>query len=360
VGQGPTFQGVYDLRRRQLLRFERTAHNARRAPVTVGDLHAGALEAHLGAPAVRQLREDVALVAGAGAPFDRDAFLAGKVTPVLFGSALTSFGVEPLLDALLELAPPPGPRPSDREPILPTDERFSGVVFKIQANMDPLHRDRMAFLRVCSGRFRKDMLVHHARLGQRIRMTRPHRLFARDREVLEEAFPGDVVGVVNPGLFVIGDTVSSGAPVRFDAIPRFPPECFAVLHNRTLAKAKQFHRGLRQLEEEGAIQVWLAAERTRREFVLAAVGELQFDVAAARLAAEYGVQTHVERLPHVAARYVVGEPAALGRILWPYAGVVRAEDREGRQVVLFHSLRDIAYCMEKNPEVAFRPVGETR
>jgi peptide chain release factor 3 len=354
IDQGPQFQGVYDLVGRRVLRFERTLHNERRAPVVALDLHQAALDAELGGTAARQLRDDVALLAGAGAPFDRDAFLAGKITPVFFGSALNNFGVEPFLAALVELAPPPGARPSDRGLVDPVSETFSGFVFKIQANMDPLHRDRMAFLRVCSGRFRRDMLVHHARLGRKVRMTRPHRLFARERQQVDEAFPGDVVGLSNPGLFSIGDTVSEGVPLRFDAVPRFEPECFALLHNRSTARHKQFHRGLAQLEEEGAIRVLVSAEATRRDLVLAAVGQLQFDVAAARLAGEYGVETSVERLPFALARWLVADADAGARMLWPYAGVLRLRDRDGRLIVLFHSQRDADYCAEKNPDIEFR------
>jgi peptide chain release factor 3 len=243
IGQGPTFQGVYDLVTRQVLRFERTEHNRRQAPVVSMDLADPRLDGALGAEPVRQLRDEIELLSGAGARFDHDAFLSGKVTPVFFGSALTGFGVEPFLAVLLGLAPSPVARPSDRGLVEPTSDMFSGFIFKIQANMDPRHRDRMAFLRVCSGRFHRDMLVHHARLGRRIRITRPHRLFAREREMLAEAFPGDVVGLVNPGLFAIGDTLSTGAPLRFDSVPRFAPERFAILRCQTLSRQKQFHRG---------------------------------------------------------------------------------------------------------------------
>jgi peptide chain release factor 3 len=359
IGQGPSFQGVYDLTGRRVLRFERTEHNRRQAPVITTDLADARLDRALGADAVRQLREEIELLSGAGARFDHDAFLSGKVTPVFFGSALTSFGVEPFLAALLGLAPSPGPRPSDRGPVEPTRELFSGFIFKIQANMDPRHRDRMAFLRVCSGRFHRDMLVHHARLGRKIRITRPHRLFARERETLAEAFPGDVVGLVNPGLFSIGDTLSSGGPLRFDAVPRFEPERFAVLRNRGLSRHKQFHRGLAQLEEEGAIQVLVSAESAQRDLVLAAVGELQFDVVVARLAHEYGVEAAIERLPYEVARHVVGDPAAVVRILWPYSGALRVRDRQGRLVALFASAREATYCAEQNPDVVYRPLSDS-
>jgi peptide chain release factor 3 len=359
IGQGPTFQGVCDLVARQVLRFERTEHNRRQAPVVSMDLADARLDGALGAGPVRQLREEIELLSGAGARFDHDAFLSGKVTPVFFGSALTSFGVESFLAALLGLAPPPAARPSDRGLVEPTNEMFSGFIFKIQANMDPRHRDRMAFLRVCSGRFQRDMLVHHARLGRKIRITRPHRLFAREREMLAEAFPGDVVGLVNPGLFAIGDTLSTGAPLRFDAVPRFAPERFAILRCRTLSRQKQFHRGLTQLEEEGAIQVLVSADSAQRDIVLAAVGELQFDVVVARLAHEYGVETALDRLPYEVARHVAGDPASVAQIVWPYGGALRVRDRQDRLVALFGWAREAAYCAERNPDIVFRPLSET-
>jgi peptide chain release factor 3 len=299
------------------------------------------------------LYEDIALLTGAGTKFDRDRFLAGQLTPVFFGSALTNFGIEPFLNAFLQLAPPPGPRMSSQGPVQPADDKFSGFVFKIQANMDPQHRDRMAFLRIVSGRFEKDMMVYHARLDRKIRMTRPHRLFGRDRETIEEAYPGDVVGLVNPGLFVIGDTLCSGTPLAFDAIPQFPPECFGVLRSQDLTKQKQFQKGLQQLEEEGVMQVLYSPDHVRREPVLAAVGELQFDVVASRLETEYGVKTLVERMSFSLARWVSGDLDVLAGIYWPQ-DTRRLVDRDGRMVMLFGSERLLAYCIREYPSLRFQ------
>ncbi len=357
IGQGSRFQGVYARDRQEVLRFQRTERNERRAPVVAVPLHDARLVDELGDEAAGALRDDVALLDTASHAFDREDFLKERSTPVFFGSALNNFGVEPFLSALTDLAPPPAARRSGGRIVEPTTESFSAFVFKIQANMDPKHRDRMAFMRVCSGRFRKDMLVHHARLDREIRMTRPHRLFARDRETVEEALPGDVVGVVNPGVFVIGDTVSEDASVRFDAIPKFEPECFAVIRSVAVDKSKRFHRGMKQLEEEGAIQLLVAADGGRRDVILAAVGELQFDVVVSRLESEYGVMAAIERLPYVAARWVVADPAAIENVLWPYQGVPKLHDGAGRLVVLFRTLRDVDYCVERNPKVEFRRLG---
>jgi len=356
IGRGPGFQGVYDLAGRAVLRFERTEHGRRRAPVQVGNLDDPLLARLLGDHAYAQLREDIDLLAGAGTVFDQAAFLAGAVTPVFFGSALNNFGVEPFLRALLQLAPPPAPRPSTQGLVHPTDAAFSGFVFKIQANMDPKHRDQMAFLRVCSGRFHKDMLVHHPRLGRTIRMSRPHRLFARERDTIEEAFPGDVVGLSNPGLLEIGDTLCTGTPRSFMAIPRFPPERFALLRLRDTSRYKQFHAGLAQLEAEGVIQVLHAAYSQRREPMLAAVGELQFDVVQARLAAEYTVGVTIEPLALTCARWIEGNPSAIARVHWPTGSLV-AQDRNHAPVVLFPNEWSLHYAINHYPNIRFRALA---
>lgn len=240
----------------------------------------------------------------------------------------------------------------------PASEVFSGFVFKVQANIDPRHRDRMAFLRVCSGHFRKDMTVHHPRLGRDVRLSRAFRLFAREREPIEEAFPGDVIGVVSPGLFTIGDTVTTGDPVPFAKIPRFPPEHFAVLVNTDISRYKQFHKGLKQLEEEGAVQVLHAEDAHRREPILAAVGELQFDVVLSRLQDEYGVKVRVDRLPYTCARWVKGEPEVIKQMTLSRRSNRRCRDRQGRPVILFSAIWDLEHCQKENPDVEFFEIAE--
>jgi peptide chain release factor 3 len=356
IGGGPTFQGVYDLAGKAVLRFERTEHGKHRAPMQVADINDPILAQLIGDAAYEQLQGEIDLLAGAGTTFDQQEFLAGQVTPVFFGSALNNFGVEPFLQALLDLAPAPGPRLSDQGTIEPTDEAFTGFVFKMQTNMDPRHRDQMAFLRVCSGRFQKDMLVHHPRLGRKIRMTRPHRLFARERETVDEAFAGDVVGLSNPGLLAIGDTLCAGALVNFAAIPRFSPERFGLLHLRDVSRHKQFHKGLEELEAEGVIQVFHAADSQRRAPILAAVGDLQFDVMVARLGTEYGAEVTVERLPHTTARWVDGGAEDLAAAKWPPGSMV-AYDRANAVVVMFPSEWSVNYCVKNHPRLEFRALG---
>ena len=359
IGDGPTFQGVYEFQSRRVLRFQRTEHGQRKAPVTVTDLHDPVLAEILGDAPWHDLREQTDLLMGAGEVFDRERFLAGELTPVFFGSALTNFGVAPFFETLLTLAPPPQPRFAGADVVEPSNEAFSGFVFKIQANMNPRHRDRMAFLRICSGRFDKDMLAYHPRLDRNVRLTRAFRLFARERESIAEAFPGDVIGLINPGLFAIGDTLNAGESWRFEAIPRFQPEYFAILHNDDLTKYKQFAKGLAQLEEEGAIQVFFVCDSPRREPLLAAVGELQFDVVVARLREEYGVSARVERLPFSCARRIMGEAAAIEQIIWPTHGVLRCQNQAGQLVVLFAATWALEYCQEKNPAIQFMDMTGT-
>ena len=357
IGSGADFQGVYDLEGKQVLRFERTAHGRHRAPVTVGNLDDPSVAAMLGESAHRRLCEDTELLQMAGATFNADRFLAGRLTPVYFGSALNNFGVEQFLDALIGLAPAPQPRDSSAGRIHPTQAEFTGFVFKIQANMDPKHRDRMAFLRVCSGRFEKDMSVFHPRLGRSIRMSRPHRMFAQERETVEEAYPGDVIGLSNPGLFNIGDTVCTGQPMQFAPIPPFQPEHFGTLRNLKLDKYKQFNKGVEQLQEEGVVQIFFDVDGIRREPIVAGVGELQFDVVVARLASEYNVETMVQPIGYTVARWVLGEEKVIEQVAWS-SQCLRVRDREGRLVVLFNSAWQANYYVEHNPQLQFLEIGQ--
>ena len=352
IGGGPDFQGVYDLYRKQVLYFQRTVRGAQRAPMQVADLDDPQLKALISERAYERLREDVELLTGIGLEFDNEAFLSGELTPVYFGSAINNFGVENFLGALVELAPSPRPRSSNQRVVTPTDERFTGFIFKIQANMDPKHRDSMAFLRICSGYFNKDMAVYHPRLAQTMRVSRPHRLFARERETVETAYPGDVIGLSNPGIFTIGDTVTGGEKLQFATIPAFPPEHFGRLRNVNVEKYKQFNKGLEQLMQESVVQVFYPLHQVRREPIIGAVGMLQFDVVSARLASEYNIDTTIDSLSYVAARWVTGTPEALSAAKYP-SQAIRTEDRFGHLVVLFTSTWELNYCMENNPKITF-------
>ncbi len=355
VGEAPSFQGVYDLSGNKMLRFQRTEHNKFRAPVQVSGIDDPALPELLGVAAYQKLVEDVSLLSGAVSQFDKDKFLAGTMTPVFFGSALTNFGVEAFLEAVLDLAPPPVVRETEQGIIDPASDVFRGFVFKLQANIDPRHRDRMAFVRVCSGKFEKDMLVLNPRLKQQIRLSRAFKLFGRERESVDTAFPGDVIGIISPGLLTIGDTVTTGKPIDFAKVPTFPPEHFALLVNSDVTRFKQFNKGLAQLEEEGTIQVLHSEDALRREPIVAAVGELQFDVVLARLEEEYGVKAQVQRLGFIGARWVKTADGAERMSL--SSNMRRCRDRLDRPVVLYSSKWELDYFQKENPGIALTEIS---
>jgi peptide chain release factor 3 len=309
----------------------------------------------LDARSVAVSREEAELVSGAGTAFDRERFLAGQITPVFFGSALTNFGVEHLLKGFLELAPPPSDRLSDQGPIPAAQSDFAGFVFKIQANLDPRHRDRVAFVRVCAGRFEREMSVLHPRTGKRLRLNRAHRVFGQERETMDEAFPGDIIGLVNPGEFHLGDTICTGEPLNFEPLPQFSPEHFAVLRCKETLRRKQFERGMSQLIEEGAIQLFHDPHSARREPILAAVGALQFDVVRFRLESEYNAQTDIEWLPYKLARWVTVSTEVASQTRVPLGAKV-VKDQLGHTAILFRSPWDAEYFQRENPKLTLSAV----
>ena len=358
IGDGPDFRGVYDLVTRTIHLFERTEHGSKRAPVRVGSLDDDTLEQLIGTERAAQLRDDVELVSSAGHEFDLPAVLRGELTPVCFGSAITNFGVQLFLDTFVEHAPAPGTYSTSETVIEPDQETFSGFVFKIQANMDPRHRDRVAFLRVCSGRYARDMEVWHSRMKRRVRLAPPLRLFGQEREVIDEAYAGDVIGVINPGMFAIGDTVGERDLGEFPPLPRFQPEHFALLRGTRSDKYKQFLKGLSQIEEEGAIQLFYPVSSGRREPILAAGGALQFDVVRFRLESEYTVETAIEPLGFSAVRWVSGETGEIATVA-NSRGRLRAEDRDGNPVILFTTAWDLRYAEENSPGLRFSAIPMT-
>ena len=357
IGDGIGFQGVYDRLTRSVHLFERTQHGAKQAPVRVSSLDDPLLDSQIGAARAEQLREEMELLDLAGTPFDLDEVLAGHLTPVCFGSAMTNFGVQLFLDRFVEYAPPPKEHATSVRIMEPTDPVFSGFVFKIQANMDPRHRDRVAYLRVVSGKFERDMDAWHPRLKRKVRLARPMRLFGQDREVVDEAYAGDVVGLINPGTFTIGDTISSKDVGEFAALPRFQPEHFALIRHARADRYKQFQKGLIQIEEEGAIQLFYPVSSGSREPILAAVGALQFDVVRFRLEAEYNVETIMEPLGYSAARWVSGDEAEITSI-GNARGRMRAEDKAGHPVILFTTEWDLRYAEEHAENATFQSLSE--
>ncbi len=350
LGDGHDFRGVYDLEANSVHLYERKKAGRRMAPLLVAAPDSPEVAELVGDTRQRALIEAVDIIGGAGTRFDKGAYRRAKQTPVFFGSALNDFGVEPFLHSLLELAPSPAARPTeDNEIVEPTDPEFSGFVFKIQANMNPKHRDRVAFVRVCSGRLSKDMAVVNQRTGATLRLSRVYRFFGRDRETVPEAYPGDVVGVVNPGRIAIGDSLYSRHKVQFPPIPQFPAEHFAYVRPGEM-RHKRFDESIEQLAEEGLLQVFYPQVGIRHP-IIGVIGSLQFDVIQARLSSEYSITCTIDRLSHVAARWFSAPQESLQL---PMSGVMRVVDRHGREALLFNSNWELRYTIDKNPDVVFK------
>jgi peptide chain release factor 3 len=353
IGSGQDFCGIAEIGSGLSHVFVKGSQSLRTA---YESLPLAALPEETVSPAVRaKALEELELLEMAGPDLDPQRFLEGKVTPVFFGSALNNYGVEHFLRGFLGLCPAPTARQSDQGPVQVDRPDFGGFIFKIQANLDPKHRDRVAFLRVCAGKFLREMEVFHPRSGKKIRLKRSHRLFAQERETMDEAFPGDIIGLVNPGEFQLGDTICVGSPINFEPLPLFSPEHFAILRCTDTARRKQFGRGLEQLTEEGAIQVFQSPDAMQRDPILAAVGELQFDVVRFRLETEYNTQTSIDWLPFKVARWVAADDDVEG-VRLPY-GTRRVVDRNGRTAFLFQSKWDAEYCTRENPKIHFSEIG---
>ncbi|HUF35836.1 MAG TPA: peptide chain release factor 3 [Gemmatimonadales bacterium] len=334
--RGPAgFIGVYDRLDRGIHLFERDEHHgAVRPTVRTETIGSAGLRDQLGKEAHARLMEDVELLDTVGEAFSREEFLAGTQTPVFFGSALTNFGVEPFLRRFLALAPSPRPRLASTGVVHPEDEEFAGLVFKIQANMDPRHRDRIAFVRVCSGHFAAGMSVRLSRTGKSIRLKSPQQFLAQERTAVVEAWPGDVIGIHDRGTLRVGDTLTTRADLEFQDFPRFAPEHFARIRVADPLRRKHLDLGLRQISEEGAVQVLYGENGAGPELIVAAVGQLQFDVLLHRLQHEYGVAARLDSLPFHHARWVTG-PEDLVQQAGRGTGRLLVRDSRRAQLVLF-------------------------
>lgn len=350
IGMGDRFKGVYDRHTKQIHLFERMAHGSKEARDTVINLGDPRLEELLEKELYYKFKDELELLEEVGSELDLNKIHSGKMTPVFFGSAMTNFGVQLFLDSFLEYGLKPGARKSTVGEIEPTYPQFSGFVFKLQANMDPKHRDRIAFVRVCTGKFEKDMSVNHARTGKTIRLSRPQKLFAQERESIEEAYPGDVIGLNNPGMFAIGDTIYTGQKLEYEGIPCFSPELFAYLKNPNPSKFKQFRKGVSELREEGAVQIMYSVDESKRDPILAAVGQLQFEVVQFRMQTEYGVETYLELLPFSVARWVAGGWEALEKVGRLF-NTVTVKDSWGRPVLLFKNDWNLHQVEGEHPEL---------
>jgi peptide chain release factor 3 len=357
LGDGVDFRGVFDRRTRLVHFFDRVPGGEYRAPVSVHGLSDAVVREAMSPDTYHKAVEELAMLEGAGAAFDHPAVLAGKLTPVFFGSAVNNFGVQLLLDAFLELAPSPRPRIVGERTVTPDDPGFSGFIFKIQANMDPRHRDRLAFVRVCSGKFERDMNVIHTRTGRKLRLSSSHKLFGRDRETMDEAYAGDVVGLVGHSDFRIGDTLAEDNSLVFHEIPRFAPECFAWLQSTSTAQFKRFREGLGQLLQEGVVQSFLVKDSSQRVPLLGAVGPLQFEVVQYRMQTEYGADSRLEQGPWKVIRWVTTDEPFEDSIL--PTGARMATDAAGKTVILFQDQWSCDFFAQKNPRIGLStlPVG---
>ena len=344
IGMGKDFKGVVNLRTREAILFEGARHGTqqaekRRVPFSE-------VREIIGDKEFERLEEELDLVEMAGDPYDQEAFLEGKVSPVFWGSALSNFGVEPLLEFLADFtAPPKSHQTLEGAEIKPTQEQFAGFIFKIQANMNPRHRDRVAFMRVVSGRFYRGMDVTIGRSNETIRLAKPHTFMAQERSIVEEAFPGDIVGLYDPGKLRIGDTLSQGSVLKFGGIPRFAPEFFARAVLKDPMKRKHLDAGLSQLSHEGVIQLFYRPELGRQDPYLGAVGLLQFEVLKERLKNEYKVKTELERLSFQVARWVGGSPEAL-EWLESKRDFPVLRDRNDQPVLLSESIWNMNYALQ--------------
>jgi peptide chain release factor 3 len=354
IGSGKQFQGVIDRITEECIFFSRTsAGGAHKAELTRLPLKSQEATQKIPSEILDPLLQELTLLEMAGNPFSREEFLAGAVTPIFFASALTNFGVEPFFDAFIDLAPCPHSRTALRldgteVEIDPIQTPFSGYVFKLQANMDKRHRDSMAFIRICSGRFERDLIVKNHRTGREIRLSRPHGMVAGERTTLDTAYPGDVIGVINPSLFAIGDTVSITGGFNYKPLPQFQPEIFARLHPKDVGKRKSFDKGIAQLCDEGAIQLLKSYEQGG-ELIFAAVGQLQFEVMQYRLKDEYGVDTLLSPLPYTCSAWILGDAHTFEKS----SNSVLVQDRFGRPMTLFTSLWEKQYSIRQNPKLQF-------
>jgi peptide chain release factor 3 len=358
VGMGRDFKGVVLLPSRELLLYSGGKHGTQKLK-TESMPFADAVDI-LGAELHEEVEEELDLVEEAGDPWDKAAFLAGELSPIFWGSAMTNFGVEPLLGFLAEHAATPSGRvaldKNDTEvPLSPEDPDFTGFIFKIQANMNPRHRDRLAFIRVVSGKFERGMETRIGRSGEKIRLAKPHSFMAQERSIVEEAWPGDIVGLYDPGKLRIGDTISSGKVLRFSGIPRFAPEHFARLTLADPGKRKQLDAGLTQLAHEGVIQIFTRHGVGLQEPWLGAVGMLQFEVFKERLKNEYRVQVKIESLPYKVARWVGGGKEA-EKWLETRRDFKVVLDRHQRPVMLAESKWALNYALSNAPDIAFYDV----
>lgn len=356
IGVGATFQGVYDLFDHDLRLFEAGKTKREAKAERIEDLSDPRLEQLLGEGPTAELRSEVELVNGVYDPLDLGAYRRGEVAPVFFGSAFNNFGVREVLDTFIRIAPPPGPRDTDQGAVKPEDPEFSGFVFKIHANLDPNHRDRVAFLRICSGEFKRNTFYHHVRLGKELRFSNPTAFLAAQKTLVDEAWPGDVIGLFDTGNFKIGDTLTGGSIFQFRGIPSFSPEMFRELVNLDPMRSKQLEKGIRQLTEEGVAQLFTQQPGNKK--IVGCVGELQFDVIRYRLEHEYGASCSFQAIAaHKACWLTSDDPAALQSFIRMKTTQV-VQDKDDNPVFMAPSAYMLQLEQRNNPEITFHFTNE--
>ena len=353
IGSGQLFRGIFGRESRDVHIFDREGHGEKVIAERIMSLDDAQKLGRISDSERAELEGEVALLDVAGDQFDLDKVLKGQLTPMFFGSAMHNFGVSHFLQRFIELAPAPSPRDSDKGKIDPESPDLTAFVFKIQANMDPSHRDRIAFLRIVSGEYRKDMSANHVRLGKKIKLAKPSAFMARERSEIDAAYPGDIIGLFDPGHFRIGDSVTEMKPVVFEGIPQFAPEHFAIARLAEVVKRKQLHKGLEQLSQEGAIQVFRQRGMLDKDPIVGAVGQLQFDVLKFRLQSEYNVELDLSILPFDRARWIVGPPEEIKKLERGDLATI-VEDRDGLPMLLLRDQFSEYHLKGRHPNVEFR------
>ena len=356
IGMGQRFKGVYNLYEKKLNLFQPHGKQNQEEIIEFKDVSDPALDAHVGSSAAEELREELEVVTTVYPKFDRDAYLAGELSPVFFGSAINNFGVKELLDCFIQIAPPPKARQTEERLVKPDESNFSGFVFKIHANMDPKHRDRIAFLRICSGKFERNTNYTHVRKGKKMKFSNPTAFMASKKSILDEAFPGDIVGLYDSGNFKIGDTLTDGEDLHFKGIPSFSPEQFRYINNANPLKSKQLDKGLRQLTEEGVAQLFVKEDNGRK--IIGTVGALQFEVIQYRLEHEYGASCTYEPMHLHKACWITSEDQQSIHKMVSQRKKDIARDKDENLVFMAESAWALKMAQENFPKIKFHFTSE--
>ena len=358
IGCGKNFKGVYDRQTKTITTFTAAMGGQKEVASRTFDVEGEDVDAVIGSDFHAQLKDDIELLDGASDPLDQELVNAGKLSPVFFGSALTNFGVETFLEHFLKMTSSPLPRRTTDGEVDPFDEKFSAFVFKIQANMNKAHRDRIAFMRICSGRFQAGMEVNHVQGGKKIRLTQPQQLMAESRKIIEEAYAGDIIGVFDPGIFSIGDTLcESNEKFRFEGIPTFAPEHFARVRQVDTMKRKQFIKGINQIAQEGAIQIFQEFNTGMEEIIVGVVGVLQFEVLIYRMKNEYNVEVKLDQLPFEYIRWIENPGEVDVAKIQGTSDMKRICDLKGNPLLLFINSWSVGMVEERNPKLKLAEFG---